>query len=57
LRNTSKAFLGTGSFEEITTESINILWTNGGDYARLEGNLKTLDFSVRYSEMGEEKVF
>jgi sucrose phosphorylase len=57
LRNTSKAFLGTVDFKETMDEDINILWTNGADYAQLEGNLKTHLFSIRYSENGEEKCW
>ena len=57
LRNTSKAFLGTMEFKETSDEEINILWTNGDEYAQLEGNLKTHDFSIRYSDLGEEKWF
>jgi sucrose phosphorylase len=57
LRNTSKAFSGTVAFKETKDEEINILWTNDGEYAHLIANLKTLDFSIRYSELGEEKSF
>ena len=55
LRNTSTAFLGTVEFKETTDEDINILWTNGDEYAQLEGNLITHLFSIRYSELGVEK--
>ena len=55
LRNTSKAFLGTLEFKETSDEEIHILWTNEGEYAQLEGNLKTHDFSIRYSYLGVEK--
>ncbi len=55
LRNTSKAFLGSVAFQETTDDEINILWTNDGAFAQLEGNLKTHRFSIRYSEFGEEK--
>jgi sucrose phosphorylase len=55
LRNTSKAFLGTVAFNETSDDEINILWTHDGDFAQLEGNLKTLRFSIRYSGLrGEE---
>ncbi len=56
LRNTSKAFLGSVAFKETSDEHINTRWTNGVDYAQLEGHLKTHRFSIHYSEMGEEKV-
>jgi sucrose phosphorylase len=55
LRNTSKAFLGAVTFIETTDEKINILWTNDGEFAQLEGNLNTHQFSIRYSESGVEK--
>jgi sucrose phosphorylase len=55
LRNTSKAFLGMVAFNETSDDEINILWTHDGDFAQLEGNLKTLRFSIRYSGLrGEE---
>ena len=55
LRNTSKAFSGTVAFKETTDEEINIIWTNDGEFAQLQANLKTHDFSIRYSELGHEK--
>ncbi|EIA07761.1 hypothetical protein [Flavobacterium frigoris] len=57
LRNTSKAFLGTVTFNDTIEEEINILWKNEGEYAHLIANLKTLDFSIKYTESGEEKRF
>jgi sucrose phosphorylase len=57
LRNTSKAFLGTVSFKETSDEELNIIWTNDGEFAQLEANLKTHTFSIRYSELGKEKIF
>jgi len=57
LRNTSNAFLGTVTFEETIEEEINILWSNEEEYAHLLANLKTLEFSIKYSESGEEKSF
>jgi sucrose phosphorylase len=57
LRNTSNAFLGTVTFEETIEEEINILWSNEKEYAHLLANLKTLEFSIKYSESGEEKSF
>jgi sucrose phosphorylase len=57
LRNTSKAFLGTVAFKENIEEEINILWTNKKEYAHLVANLKTLEFSIQYSESGQEKSF
>jgi sucrose phosphorylase len=57
LRNTSNAFLGTVTFDETIEEEINILWSNEKEYAHLVANLKTFEFSIRYSESGEEKSF
>ncbi|MGO4818873.1 glycosidase [Flavobacterium sp. W22_SRS_FP1] len=57
LRNTSNAFLGTVAFDETIEEEINILWSNEKEYAHLVANLKTLEFSIKYSESGEEKSF
>ncbi len=57
LRNTSNAFLGTVEFKETTDAHINILWTHGREFAHLEGNLKTLNFSIRYADSsGEVKI-
>jgi sucrose phosphorylase len=49
LRNTSKAFLGKVQLLESNESEINILWQNDEHYAQLEGNLKTLEFSVKHS--------
>ena len=57
LRNTSKAFQGTVVFNETSEEQINITWTKDGEFAELDANLKTHDFSIRYSEDGEEKFW
>ena len=57
LRNTSNAFQGSVAFDETIEEEINILWTNEGEYAHLIANLKTLHFSIKYSEAGEDKSF
>lgn len=57
LRNRSKAFSGQVSFKESTDEQINIIWQNEGEYAQLEGNLKTYDFSIRYGALGGECFF
>jgi sucrose phosphorylase len=58
LRNTSKAFQGTVEFLETTAEEdVNMRWSNGVEYAQLVGNLKTHEFSIHYSESGEEKCW
>ncbi|MFT4567015.1 MAG: sucrose phosphorylase [Saprospiraceae bacterium] len=55
LRNTSKAFWGIPSFQESSDSLINITWTHKEQYAQLEADLKTHEFSARYSENGEQK--
>ncbi len=57
LRNTSNAFNGTVVFEETIEQEINILWTNDGDYAHLVANLKTLDFTIKCTEFGIDKIY
>jgi sucrose phosphorylase len=57
LRNTSKAFLGTATFDETIEEEINILWTNEAESAHLIANLKTFGFYIRYTESGKDKTF
>jgi sucrose phosphorylase len=32
-----------------------MIWTNDGEFAQLVANLKTHDFSIQYSELGEVK--
>lgn len=55
LRNTLKTFSGTLEIKETTDEEINMIWTNDGEFAQLVANLKTHDFSIQYSELGEVK--
>jgi len=55
LRNTSKAFLGTVEFQETMVDELNIIWTNENETAQLEANLKTHEFSIRYTEFGTEQ--
>ena len=55
LRNTSPAFHGDIEFKPTVAHQISILWKHGDDYAELKADLKTHDFTILYSEAGEEK--
>lgn len=55
LRNTSTAFSGTLTITETTEDQMNMLWTNDKEFAQLEANLKSHDFTITYSKVGEEK--
>jgi len=57
LRNTSKAFQGKVEFLKTSKEQINIRWTKEGAFAQLEANLKTHEFSIRYTEAGKERIW
>jgi sucrose phosphorylase len=57
LRNTSKAFLGTVTFNETSDDEIHILWSHEGEFAELVGSLTKHQFSIRYSDFGGEKFF
>ena len=57
LRNTSPAFQGTVTFHDTSEEYLHITWTNGEEFATLDANLTTHEFSIRYTENGEEKVW
>lgn len=50
LRNNSKAFLGEIKINECKENELDIIWRNNTDFAHLEANLKTLKFSIKYSE-------
>jgi len=56
LRNTSKAFLGTVNFNEVSDHDINIEWVNQNDTAQLCANLKTLEFSINHFQKGATKA-
>ena len=56
LRNTSKAFLGNVTFNETSNEELDIKWVNNNEIAHLRVNLKTLGFSINYSEKGKERL-
>ena len=55
LRNTLKAFLGKVSIKNITEEKLSILWSNKDSNAHLEANLKTLNFSISYTDNNVDK--
>jgi sucrose phosphorylase len=56
MRNTAAAFQGTVLFNETSEEQLHILWIKENEVAELKANLKTHEYSIRYSEGGEEKT-
>ena len=56
LRNTSTAFSGTIRINETSDKEIDIKWINQNDFAHLNANLRTCNFSITYSEVGVSKV-
>ena len=56
LRNTSIAFLGNIKINEASDSEIDITWTFKEDFAQLKANLKTLEFSINYTELGVNKI-
>lgn len=50
LRNTSKAFSGKAIINQTSDSEIDIMWTNQKDNAHLKANLKTLQFSVTFTQ-------
>lgn len=56
LRNTSKAFHGTMKINETADNELDILWSSDSEKAQLKANLKTLTFSVMYTENGKTKT-
>ncbi|WP_299431560.1 glycosidase [uncultured Maribacter sp.] len=56
LRNTLKAFSGTVDFIKTSDNMLNIEWKNGSNIATLKVNLKTLSFTINYSESSIEKT-
>tara|TARA_R110001632_G_scaffold82057_3_gene182298 strand:- start:1701 stop:3422 length:1722 start_codon:yes stop_codon:yes gene_type:complete len=56
MRNTASAFQGTVVFKETSEEKLHILWSKENDFAELKANLKTQEYSIRYSEGGEERT-
>lgn len=55
LRNSSKAFQGDMIINETSEELISIRWSKDKEYAELSANLKTHNFSISFSEGGEER--
>ncbi|WP_299109275.1 glycosidase [uncultured Winogradskyella sp.] len=56
LRNTSKAFFGIVKINNSLDNEIDIKWSNNGDFAQLQGNLKTYKFTITYNEGNENRV-
>ena len=56
LRNTSTAFSGTIRINETSDKEIDIKWINQNDFAHLNANLRTCNFSITYSESGINKI-
>ena len=55
-RNTSTAFSGTIRINETSDKEIDIKWINQNDFAHLNANLRTCNFSITYSEAGISKI-
>jgi len=51
-RNTSKVFLGKTKINKTTKNQLDIIWSNGNEFAQLKANLTTCQFSINYSENG-----
>ena len=56
LRNTSQAFLGTIKINETSDNEIDIKWINQDEIAHLTANLKTRNFTIRYTESSLNKT-
>ena len=56
LRNTSKAFFGIVKINNSLDNEIDLKWSNNGDFAQLQGNLKTYKFTITYNEGNENRV-
>ncbi|WP_298550038.1 sucrose phosphorylase [uncultured Algibacter sp.] len=56
LRNTSSAFLGTVRINETSEKEIDIKWVNQNEIAHLTANLKTCNFTINYTEVGETRI-
>ena len=55
LRNTLKAFKGNVTINDTPESELDIVWTNGKEYAQLMANLKTLTFTIKYTLDGITK--
>ncbi len=55
LRNTSTAFSGTLEFAATAENELNLTWRNGNEFAQLQANLITHEFTIQYSDSGEIK--
>lgn len=56
LRNTSKAFSGTLEFGVAAENELNLIWRNEEEFAQLNANLTTHEFSIQYTDSGEVKT-
>jgi sucrose phosphorylase len=56
LRNTSKAFSGTLEFGVTAENELNLIWRNKEEFAQLNANLTTHEFSIQYTDSGEVKT-
>lgn len=52
LRNTLKAFNGTLKINETADSELDMVWTNESEWVQLLANLKTLTFSINYTQDG-----
>ncbi|WP_299057064.1 hypothetical protein [uncultured Polaribacter sp.] len=55
LRNSLKAFLGEVRIQNISSDKLNITWSNNNSIANLMANLKTYSFSITYKEDSYKK--
>lgn len=55
LRNTLNAFNGKISLNRSETNTLDIIWRNGEDYAQLIANLKTQNFTICHFDKGLKK--
>ncbi|MDA9588425.1 glycosidase, partial [Flavobacteriaceae bacterium] len=56
LRNTSKAFFGTVSFNEKESTTIDICWSYYNEKAHLVADLETGRFRIHFTEDGKHKL-
>jgi sucrose phosphorylase len=52
LRSTLKAFNGTLKINETADSELDMVWTNESEWVQLLANLKTLTFSINYTQDG-----
>lgn len=54
LRNTSKAFSGELKINESKDNEIDLLWVYNNEFAQLNADLNSFQFSIKYTENGEK---